>query len=412
MAAAASWSYRGHPLEAQSAPLVQFSNGKLQNSENMDFTLYKNNDATNPRKKHQRILTAETDRLSYVGKNFGAGVLKCNSLCRFFVGVLDKDSRQMEVYNAELFNMQPLLSDDLREEDPSDNQPKSYREKVDSCIAAFGTSKQKRALSSRRMNEVGSETLNVAVTKAAANIIAAKGVAALLSDAAQDDLQDVSLVLPPCHEEADKAEDVYRFEDILSPAEYEALQSPAAALLSLSPEELLQKAEEKSHCSFVLEALKFMPRKEDSADHKARCLWFLDALVKFSLQTVIKKKHTMGPDCPPVISRKLMNQFTAQTYNHGRLQNLISASMRAKITAYVLALTLHVNNFQADLTVLQRDMKLHENKVLGIARAMRLKVSKRKGPADLLAEEEHKLATLSLPLPVYRPPGGKRRKMK
>lgn len=47
---------------------------------------------------------------------------------------------------------------------------------MDSCIEAFGTTKQKRALNSRRMNSVGSESLNCAVAKAAENIIDAKGV--------------------------------------------------------------------------------------------------------------------------------------------------------------------------------------------------------------------------------------------
>lgn len=47
---------------------------------------------------------------------------------------------------------------------------------MDLCIEAFGTSKQKRALSSRRMNAVGSDIVSTAVTKAAANVIDAKGV--------------------------------------------------------------------------------------------------------------------------------------------------------------------------------------------------------------------------------------------
>uniref|UniRef100_A0A452GK65 Uncharacterized protein n=1 Tax=Gopherus agassizii TaxID=38772 RepID=A0A452GK65_9SAUR len=347
---------------------VQFSNGKLRNSENMDFTLYKSKDTTNPRKKHQRILTTETDRLSYVGKNFGSGILKCNSLCRYFVGVLDKDAGQMEVYNAELFNMQPLLS-------------------------AFGTNKQKRALNSRRMHQVGSETLNVAVTKAAENIIETKGVAASTERA------KCSLLF-------------LKTSSVLSPAEYEALQTPAAAFVSITPEEILKKTEEKSHCSFVLEELKSMPPSEDRADHKARCLWFLDALIKFSFQKVIKKKYALGPDCPHVINSKLMKNFTALTYNNGSIQNLISASMKAKITAYVIALALHINNFQTDLTVLQRDMKLREKRILEIAKAMRLKISKSKGPSGLTDNEDHKLATLSLPLPVYKPAGRQRKRKK
>lgn len=47
---------------------------------------------------------------------------------------------------------------------------------MDSCIEAFGTTKQKRALNSRRMNKVGSESLNRAVSKAAESIIDTKGV--------------------------------------------------------------------------------------------------------------------------------------------------------------------------------------------------------------------------------------------
>lgn len=47
---------------------------------------------------------------------------------------------------------------------------------LDSLIEAFGTTKQKRALSSRRLNEVGSDTLQKAVAHAASNIIDQKGL--------------------------------------------------------------------------------------------------------------------------------------------------------------------------------------------------------------------------------------------
>ncbi|KFO82993.1 DNA-directed RNA polymerase I subunit RPA49, partial [Buceros rhinoceros silvestris] len=380
-------------------------------------------------------------------------------LPRYFVGVLDKDSGQMEVYNAEIFNMQPLLSEMesllfrisaalprralLREAWGLSGQgtaslknktafssaemlfvtePRRITQefmtcfdlylscKVDLCIEAFGTSKQKRALNARRMNAVGSDVLNTAVTKAAANIIDTKGVTALIQDVAQDDVQNVSVFLPPCNEDADKREDVYKFEDILSPAEYEALRVPAAVFVNITPEEITKKTEDKSHCSFVLEELKFLPADEKSRDHKARCLWFLDTLIKFSYLKVIKKKHPMGPECPHLISKKLMKNFSSLTYNNGSVQNLISASMKAKITAYVIALALHINNFQTDLTVLQNDLKLQESKMMDIARAMRLKVSKAKGLPGLENNENHKLGTLSLPLPVQKASGNQRKR--
>ncbi|XP_072216751.1 DNA-directed RNA polymerase I subunit RPA49-like [Excalfactoria chinensis] len=171
------------------------------------------------------------------------------------------------------------------------------------------------------MNAVGNDILNPAVTKAAADVIDAKGVTALIQDAAQDDEQNTSIFLPPCHEDADRPEHVYKFDDILSPAEYEALQGPAAAFINITPEEIAKKTEEKSHCSFVLEELKFLPADEKSRDRKARCLWFLDILIKFSFLKIIKKKHPMGPECPHIISRKLMKNFT--DLQQWRVQNLI-----------------------------------------------------------------------------------------
>uniref|UniRef100_A0A8C5TTT7 Uncharacterized protein n=1 Tax=Malurus cyaneus samueli TaxID=2593467 RepID=A0A8C5TTT7_9PASS len=108
--AAATWRYRGDPEAERPAALVRFANGRLRRPESLRFTVYRNRNAAHPQKRHRRILVSETERLCYVGHNFGSEVMKCNSLCRYFVGVLDKNSGQMEVYNAEIFNMQPLLS--------------------------------------------------------------------------------------------------------------------------------------------------------------------------------------------------------------------------------------------------------------------------------------------------------------
>ncbi|NXN17098.1 RPA49 polymerase, partial [Indicator maculatus] len=433
---------------------VRFSNGRLQQSDSLQFTVYRNKDKAHPRKKHRRILVSETERLSYVANNFSSGVLKCNSLCRYFVGVLDKDSGQMEVYNAEIFNMQPLLSgrkgNALKLSTKSlpaspwcasshcglcwlpggsfclisascpqhagRRRPLHPRALVpcalqmDLCIEAFGTSKQKRALSTRRLNTVDSDVVSTAVSRAAANVIDAKGVTALIQDMTQEDTQNISSFLPPCNEDAEKPEQVYKFEDILSPAEYEALRVPAAAFVNITAEEIAKKAEEKSHCSFVLEQLKLLPADGKSRDHTARCLWFLDTLVKFSCLKVIRKKHPMGPDCPHTISRKLMKNFTSLTYNNGSVQNLISASMKAKITAYVIALALHINSFQTDLTVLQNDLKLPESRVLDIARAMRLRISNAKGLPGLEEDQKHKLGSLSLPLPMQKAAEGRRKR--
>uniref|UniRef100_UPI00403887D7 DNA-directed RNA polymerase I subunit RPA49 isoform X2 n=1 Tax=Callospermophilus lateralis TaxID=76772 RepID=UPI00403887D7 len=287
-----------------------------------------------------------------------------------------------------------------------ESQTKTFRDKMDSCIEAFGTTKQKRALNSRRMNKVGSESLNLAVSKAAENIIDKKGVDALVSDAIQDDSQDDSLYLPPCYADATKPEDVYKFED-----KYEALKSPSEAFSKITSKEILKIIEENSHCSTVIEALKSLPSNEENRDHQARCIWFLDTLIKFRAQKVIKRKSALGPGIPHIINTKLLKHFTCLTYNNGSLRNFISNSMKAKITAYVIILALHINDFQIDLTLLQRDLKLSEKRMIEIAKAMRLKISKRKVSLAADQEEDHKLGTLSIPLPQVSDYQSKRRRI-
>lgn len=41
---------------------VKFSNGSIKTTDKLDFTMYKNTDEINPRKKHQRILVRHKRR--------------------------------------------------------------------------------------------------------------------------------------------------------------------------------------------------------------------------------------------------------------------------------------------------------------------------------------------------------------
>ncbi|XP_068090320.1 DNA-directed RNA polymerase I subunit RPA49 [Hyperolius riggenbachi] len=411
MAGKAVWEYRGDP--EQLSVLAQFSNGTLQTPESVNFTLYKNKTDKKPMSKKQRILTADTDRLSYVGNNFSAEAMKSSSLCKYFVGVLHKESGKMEVFDAEHINMQPILeSNSVSKEgkDQTDLSNRTYREKVDALIEVFGTKKQKRALNSRKLNQVGSEILNQAMAKAAEEIIETKGKTELMSEAMnQTEEESLSQFLPPCDANADKVENVYKFDDLISPAEYEALESVSAAFRNITPEELQQMREKKQHGSFVLQQLQELNLVKD-LDRQARALWYLDCLMKFSQLKTVKRKDLIAQNCPSIICGKLMKNFTVISFKNGRVQNSISGSMQSKIVSYAIALALHIADFQVDLTYLQRDLKLTESRILEMAKAMRLKISKRIGFSDSTLEEGHKIATLELPLIVYKPPRGMKKR--
>ncbi|RVE76386.1 hypothetical protein OJAV_G00007360 [Oryzias javanicus] len=389
--------------ESDKAIIVQFSNGFTNNAERLDFATYKNTDENNPRKKIRRIVVAESERLSYFGQNFGEDLMKCNNLCRYYVGVLNKETMQMEMHSAQLFNMQPVIPGEATQNEMSQDTTLSYREKVDSLIEAFGTNKQKRALSSRRLNQVGSDALHHAVAEAASSVIDNKGLEALQQEVAETESQgSLSLHLPPCNPDADKQENVYPFEELLSSVEFAALEASGQKMAALSQEEL-QKLKNQGGNLCVVKHLENMPSADDSREKTARCAFYLALLIKLSHQKIVTRKFWTEEGCPRVIQNKMLRTFTVETYNNGRVQNTVSTSMRAKIAAHSLALLLHLGDMTVNLSLLHRDLKITEPRMLEIAKSMGLTLSKpaRSKGDDTQLQDEHRYATLVLPLIKY-----------
>ncbi|KAL7405094.1 hypothetical protein ABVT39_023759 [Epinephelus coioides] len=403
MAASCSLVCCEQDKESDKAAIVRFSNGSVKNAGKLDITMYKNTDESNPRKKSRRIVVAETNRLSYVGNNFGAGSMRCNSLCKYYVGVLNRQTMQMEVHSAQIFNMQPAIPGETTEAAKPQDTTQTYREKVDSLIEAFGTNKQKRALSSRRLNQVGSDTLHQAVAKAATNVIDQKGLEALQQEVAETEAQgDLALHLPPCNANADKPENVYLFDDLLSPVEFGALEQAGSKMAALTSEEL-QKMRDDGGCLCVVKLLENMPTAvEEARDKTARCAFYLSMLLKLARQKNIPRKFGQEEGCPRIIQSKLLKTFTMETFNNGRVQNMVSASMRAKLAAYSLALLLHMSHMTADLTLLHRDLGITEARMTEVAKSMGLTLIKPyRGKAEAGLQDTNRQASLVLPLVKY-----------
>ncbi|XP_069553557.1 DNA-directed RNA polymerase I subunit RPA49 [Brachyistius frenatus] len=403
MAASCSLVRCGEERDAEKAVIVRFSNGSVQNEDGLDFTMFKNTDQSNPRKKSMRTLVAETDSLSYIGHNFGVKSLKCNTLCKYYVGVLNRQTMQMEVHNAQLFNMQPVIPGETTESEKPQDTTQTYRDKVDSLIEAFGTNKQKRALSSRRLNQVGSDTLQHAVAKAANSVIDKKGLEALQKEVAEMEYRgDLALHLPPCNASADQRDNVYAFDDLLTPVEFGALEQAGSKMAAQTPEELKMMRDDGRYLC-VVRHLENMPTVGEDREKTARCAFYLSLLLKLARQRSVSRKFGQEDGCPRIIQNKLLKTFTVETFNSGRVQNMISASMRAKLAAYCLALLLHMGHMTADLTLLHRDLAITEARMIEVAKSMGLTLIK---PARAKSEEaelrdDHKRVALVLPLVKY-----------
>lgn len=412
MAATCSW--KTCEETEQNTFIVKFSNGHVKDAEELDFKVFKHSNASNPRKKNRRIVVAESDRLPYVGSNFGSGSLQSNNMCKYFVGVLDKHTMQMKVHSAQLFNMLPVIPGESTE-GANENQAATFRDKVDALIEAFGTTKQKRALSSRRLNAVGNETLQQAVAQAASNIIDQKGVEALRNEVIEMEAQtDSALFLPPCNINADKLEDVYPFDQLLTPNEFESLKDVGAKYATLSPEDLRKMRDE--HCpQTVLKHLEILPKDEADRDRQCRCAWYLSFVIRASLQKRLSFKFGSEDGCPRIIINKVLKNFTVESFHNGSVRNTVSMSMRMKMASYCLALLLHMGGQTANLTLLHRDMSISDNKMLEVAKTMGLTLSRHNayGKEGAVMQDEHRTVSLVLPLVHYdrRTERKKRKKM-
>ncbi|MCI4395021.1 hypothetical protein PGIGA_G00175560 [Pangasianodon gigas] len=440
MAATCTWK-PCEEAEEERAVIVKFSNGQVKNTDQLNFRLFKHCDEANPRKKSRRIVVkntdqlnfrlfkhcdeanprkksrrivvAESDRLSYVGSNFGSGSLQCNNMCSYFVGVLDKTTMQMKVQSAQLFNLQPVIPGETAA-NAEENESKSYREKLDALIEAFGTTKQKRALSSRRMNEVGNDTLQKAVARAASNIIDQKGLEALQQEVADSQaLTESTLFLPPCNKNATNREDVYPFDGLLSPAEFNSLKQLGEKMAGLTSEDQMTK--DGFFPETVKEILKCLPKEGEDRDRHARCAWYLSFLIRLAQMKKLDRKFGEN-ECPQVIFRKVQKNFTVESFDKGRLKSTVTASTVIKVASHCLALLLHIGEQKVDLTLLHRDLFISETKMLEVAKAMGLTLSRQSlhSLEESGLQDDHRMASLELPLVRYerRMESRKRKKMK
>ncbi|XP_054633916.1 DNA-directed RNA polymerase I subunit RPA49 [Dunckerocampus dactyliophorus] len=400
--------------DSDKAVIVRFSNGNVQNGEKLDFITYKSVDQVNPRKKNRLMMVAETERMSYVGQNFGASSLKCNSLCKYYVGVLNKHTMQMELHNAQLFNMQPVVSGETVVTANPKDAAQTYKEKVDTLIEAFGTNKQKRALSSRRLNQVGSDILHQAVAKAANTVIDEKGLEALQQEVAETESQaELALHLPPCNMDADVPENVYPLDELLSPVDFKALEQAGSKMAAFTSEEL-QNMKDSGGALSVMKHLERLPSVGEARDKMACCAFYLSLLIKLSRQKSVSRKFGVEEGCPRTVQTKLFRTFTVETFNNGKVQNMVSASMHAKLATYCLALLLHMGHMTADLTLLHRDLAISEARVVEVAKSMGLTLAKpprtKETEADL--HDKHKQASLVLPLVKYHQLAERRKRKK
>ncbi|XP_013388848.1 DNA-directed RNA polymerase I subunit RPA49 isoform X1 [Lingula anatina] len=381
--------------------LATFANGRLKGgTDNIRFGYYRGKDEADPKKSMKRTLVAETDTMEYIGQNLDIQAPRTGRMCKYLVGILDKDSGKMKVMDAQLFHMRPRFDkDETDAPDKAEDKELSFMEKNDLLTKAFGSNKKRKAMDSRIRNQIKGEALEVAVGAAVDHTLSLPTAAQVTS--VPKIVDDSPSGIPPFDKDASKPEDVYKLDDIISPAEMEALHHVVKPLMNATKEQIAQWKKDEVYPGYVLQHLSVLPIQEAARSKKARLLLYMSYLIKTYMLRApdLKRKDILPQDIPETVRRALLDKYTLKaTSSDGRKTvRCMPARLKDKVVSYMLVLGLIIDEFNLELTALQKDIKMGQARIIQHSRSLGCKVTSQKATIGL-QKIEQKFAVLETPL--------------
>ncbi|GIY66454.1 DNA-directed RNA polymerase I subunit RPA49 [Caerostris darwini] len=328
-----------------------------------------------------RNLVASTGRLNYIGSS-SATNLQC------FVGVRDKQTGNMKLYDCALFNMKPEMKAPKIESKPITNV--TYWEGVSTLTENFGSKARQRALSIKQKSYVDvSEEMPNLINESILSPEKLNG----------NSLPQSMNYLPPLNRDATSIFNVFDINDIISPEESESLESEVQKLFSTTSDEFTKKR--LSFCKFVSE------RFGNVSSEKAKFLIYYNYLVSFQkLRYNDIRKKDPAPDIPEIYKNNFMDKFTMiSRTDKGREGRSMPNQLKDKLVSYIFVLALLIENFKVNLEEIVNDLNnVGIPKVALIAQSVGCYVSKKK-----IGEQDAKFAELKLPLYVVVPKYSKKK---
>ncbi|XP_074651175.1 DNA-directed RNA polymerase I subunit RPA49-like [Tubulanus polymorphus] len=356
--------------------VASFTNGEL-NEKTKDRILirsfgYKN--SNDPKLKKRRLLVAETKHVHYIGKNFGADLPCYASLNKYCVGVVDKKTGKMKIVKANMFNMIPRLPGEKYEDivGGSGNDGLSFMEKVDNLTEVFGSRKKRLRMNSRQRNTVKGTALDTAMSTAASNTDIVDNDTSLTATPGSHE-QDQSDTFPPMDKEAKSRADVFNIDDIISPAEFEALKNAENVFMDIPSGQINEWLREEKYPSYVCSHLSVLSVMEEERSIEARRLLYLVYLIRlYKIRRMeMKKIDEIMSDVPDDVRNQLYDKFTIISQPSGtRKIRSIPVRVKNKILVYALVLCLFLDEYKVPLIDLQKDFRIGSTRLNHIMRCL------------------------------------------
>ncbi|XP_065842544.1 DNA-directed RNA polymerase I subunit RPA49-like [Oscarella lobularis] len=357
------------PSSNPSAFIIDFSNGRLDVDNpkciQPKFTLYEPKNASGAAKR-KRVLMAETEFMTYMGRNFGPD-RPPEDLCRNLVGVLDKGSGVMTLHDATEMTLHPMtcLKEETETEDEGDEgDEESFQSKRARLIESFGSRKQKRVAHQRdggRMKDAALKSVLEETRQHRED----------RSDGHDEEnlLESQTRFIPPFDAHAEKAEDVFKLDDIISPVAMEELKEASKAFRKATRVDVSEWRSSKKYSDYVLNHLDVLGTVGSSSVKKkrSRLLCYMAYLLAiYRKEDKKKKKVDLSQECldkmeiPSAIGDDIRKMFGEIIGSSGKeLKPFLTDSTRIKLTSYILVLAFFIEGFSYDCTQLARDLRLN-----------------------------------------------------
>jgi len=393
------------------AIVAGFSNGRLKLDQNDGVRFgYFCNSGAKFASRHEKMLVAETDRARYVGRNFGPDAISAPTVCRYMLGVYDKQTNKVRLVDATMFHLRPSTEDSDNEDngdevDRKNDDELSYVQKHARLTEEFGTAKGKRMVEARMRNKVKSQALETVIASAMKD-------SAAVSTANGQSASECPAAIPPHNIDATQPEDVYLLDDIITPAEMGALMGPATVFVNATVQNVNEWRENGTYPGYVMHQLSILPVQGSLRQHRSAILLYWTYLHQL-LHECNKQTgdSSLLSDVPAVIQRSLCDRFT-QLFGgkHGKSVRKMPARKKDLLRSYMLVLCLILEEFSLDFTALQRDLDVSLPQLEKCFRALGCKTSRQTSKAVTGQTTKSFKATLVVPLifPAYKARAGRR----
>ncbi|KAJ3283077.1 DNA-directed RNA polymerase I subunit rpa49 [Borealophlyctis nickersoniae] len=324
--------------------------------------------------KRRRIVVGETEKLEYVGDNAEGG-----GLCRYVVGIVDKTAGTLTLAPSEFFRMSTTIKTLKHHESKQIGEKNLTARNI--LGEAFGTKKRKQMIKALERNQVDVGGLQDAVQDITAEIdekIAAKADGEEGAKVAptwdQRDWEDRGI--PKYNVSAQTPMEVYNIDDIISPAEFKAINISHIQKIKFK-EELKTALADVDPPSWLWEQFHTALQSKHETK-RIKTLMYLGWLFKLFR---LKDKDVGSPKglafhlgAPELVAENMRGRFTEFKEDRGVMKYRLPARLRDKVLSYALVLCLLVNDCRFDVTHIASDLSIPATRVTKIAKELACKV--------------------------------------